>query len=136
MKRAGLALLGAIGVFAVAAWQLGGDTCASTVVSESWSPSGRLVVVVFERDCGATTSYSTQVSVLSKGEQLASGAGNVFICDSDHGKAPVGATRRGPSVNARWISDEELEIQHHARVRVFKAVSEFANVRVRYVAGK
>jgi hypothetical protein len=42
---------------------VGGD-CADEVVSRSESPGGKYEVVVYLRDCGATTSISTHATVL------------------------------------------------------------------------
>ena len=55
------------GIFVVAALTrcdpgLFGD-CGDTVKAEAVSPDGRYVAAVFERDCGATTNYSTNVSL-------------------------------------------------------------------------
>jgi hypothetical protein len=39
------------------------------------SPDGRRDAVMFQRDCGATTGFSTQISILDTGGQPA-GSGN------------------------------------------------------------
>ena len=47
-------------------WLLSGmfdSLCGNTLLAETPSPEGNLRAVVFERNCGATTSFSTQVSV-------------------------------------------------------------------------
>jgi hypothetical protein len=38
--------------------------CGNAVLQDLPSPEGRRHAVVFTRDCGATTAFSTQVSVL------------------------------------------------------------------------
>ena len=45
--------------------------------------------VVFSLSCGATTGFSTQVSVLSTQDAPPDSGGNAFIADADHGKAPL-----------------------------------------------
>src|SRR5437016_6247727 len=74
-----------------------GKTCENRVLAEVPSPDGRHRVVVFERSCGATTAFSTQVSVLPAEGALGGGTGNVLIADTDRGQAPVGPGR-GPDV--------------------------------------
>src|SRR5436309_15923351 len=63
--------------------------CANELVSEIRSPDGMFKVVVFQRNCGATTAASIQASVVAADAPLPSTAGNLFVADSDHGKAPV-----------------------------------------------
>lgn len=58
-----------------------GDLCGNEVFQEVLSPDGTYKAVVFQRDCGATTGFSTQVSILKASSQLANRAGNVFAID-------------------------------------------------------
>lgn len=57
-------LTGVLGVVGLSGCDGGlfGD-CADTVKAEAPSPDGRYVATVFERDCGATTDFSTHVSL-------------------------------------------------------------------------
>ncbi len=63
----------------------GWGQCANTIFETSSSPGGTHQVVVFQRDCGATTGFSTQVSILDAGISLPDGVGNVYIA-SGHPK--------------------------------------------------
>ena len=77
------------GLFA-AAHLLTLDMCENQVVAEMKSPDGRHKAVEFERDCGATTDFGTQVSVIKSNKQLGSDStGNTFRADSGHGSVPV-----------------------------------------------
>jgi hypothetical protein len=114
--------------------------CANEVLQTGLSPDGRLKAVVFERDCGATTDFSTQVSVLPAGEKLPNDGGNVFTADCDHGAAPSGPGG-GPRVDIAWTGARSLIIWHHPKARFFGAEKrivvrlgpfETAEVRVRY----
>lgn len=58
-----------------------GDMCGNKVLSESVSPDGRLKAVIFKRDCGATTAYSTQVSILNSSDALPNSGGNTFAME-------------------------------------------------------
>jgi hypothetical protein len=64
--------------------------CANDLLTEIPSPDGALKAVVFQRDCGATTSFSTQISILWTNRPLPNETGNLFVADTDHGKAPRG----------------------------------------------
>jgi hypothetical protein len=66
------------------------NMCGNQILSESSSPDRTYRVVVFRRDCGATTGFSTQVSVLKAMQALPNESGNLFIADTDRGEAPIG----------------------------------------------
>ena len=46
------------------------DPCGNEILSEMRSPDGRLKFIVFQRDCGATTAFSTQVSIIPSGDEF------------------------------------------------------------------
>src|ERR1051326_2288707 len=81
--------------------------CVDEVISEVPSPDGKLKVVVFERDAGATTDFSTQASIIGINQKLKNEAGNVFARDS-------------------------VVLSFHGKARVFRKESEVRGVRVSY----
>ena len=109
------------------------DVCGNHVVSEAKSPDRARKVVVFQRDCGATTGFSTQASVLPTNSILPSGSGNLFASDTDHGAAPAGPGG-GPAVIVEWEGVRAIALTHHPKVRVFKAEKKVESVHVRYIA--
>ena len=104
--------------------------CGNKFLSETSSPDRIYRVVVFQRDCGATTGFSTQVSVLKAGERLPNQSGNLFIADTDRGKAPSGMGG-GPEVRLSWTGLRSVRLIHHKNTRVF-----LANLRVAEVSAK
>lgn len=115
------------------AWALvscGAAACENTVLSDIQSPDGQNHAVVFARSCGATTDFSTQVSI-EAGSIPVSGAGNVFIADTDHGKSPAGLGG-GPEVTARWVDATTVEISYNARARVFQKAARQGGIEVRF----
>jgi hypothetical protein len=100
------------------------NVCGNQILSESFSPDRTYRVVVFQRDCGATTGFSTQVSILKAMETLPNESGNLFIANTDHGKAPIG-TGGGPEVTISWVGSRAVHLTHHRNARVF-----LANLRV------
>jgi hypothetical protein len=119
-------------VIAFGFWLFTPNLCANSVFSESVAPGGRFKVVVFGRDCGATTGFSTQVSILRTSRSLANEGGNVFVADCGHGNP--GACPGGvPTVRAIWVSDHQLRIEHHPYVRVFKSEPLKDDTKVEYV---
>jgi hypothetical protein len=111
MNKASLLLLGTL-------LPLGGcgDSCENRWVQEHVNADHK--VVIFQRSCGATTGYSTHVSLL-KPAQDARGTGNVFIADDNRGRAQP-TYWGGPWVSVQWTKDGLL-IRHDKEARIFKA---------------
>lgn len=111
-----------------------GDPCANTEIASALSPEGSRRAVLFERSCGATTGFSTQVSIVDPGERP-KGPGNAFVADSDHGLAVEGAGG-GVWADIRWLSDDHLLVRHAAGARIFKSEPEVSGVKVIYATGR
>jgi hypothetical protein len=127
LKILGVIAASIVGLAALAIGALGyftQDMCANSVLTESVAPSGRLKAVVFERDCGATTNFSTQVSILPASETLSNEGGNVFVAD------------RVGGIRLSWRSDAQLRIEHHANARLFKTETLYKNVGIEYASVK
>lgn len=115
------------------------DPCGNDVLARVPSPNGSHQAVVFERDCGATTGFSTQVSIVESDETFlqqpstwrATEQGNVLIIDDDHGAAPQGPGG-GPKVDVAWSGEAQLVLTYHPRARVSRAVERIDDIRVRH----
>lgn len=118
------ALAAIVALAAAAVWYAASSSCANSALAEYPAPGGRFKAVVFERDCGATTGYSTQVSLLTIGGSLPNESGNVFVADHAGG------------VRVSWRSERALRIEHHANARIFKSEPEYENVSVEYASVK
>ena len=129
LVRALYAMAVPISVVLVAAYCSAG--CKNQVLRDLAAPDGRRHAVVFARDCGATTDFSTHVSVLPAG-RAASGGGNVFVADADHGRAPAGPGG-GPDVVVRWLDSHTLEVHYDHRARVFTRSARHDDIDVRFV---
>jgi hypothetical protein len=111
-----LCLLGLSGCDSVG---ITGD-CENEVAQTVASPTGRLEVVVFNRGCGATTGFNTQVSIVQAGH-LPDGPGNVLLMD---GTVPLKVT---------WQSDTDLRLSGIGSARLFKQEPVVVGVSVAYV---
>ena len=103
--------------------------CANHEYASIMSPAGNYKAVIFQRDCGATTGFSTQISILSAGESLGNSKGNVYIIDGH----PESAS---PKVG--WESENQLTIYRPLNGSEYKAKSEFGwfkKVSIKYGAG-
>ncbi len=95
------------------------DLCGDVPLVEAVCPNGQLRAVTFRRDCGATTSYSTHVSILPAGEGLPNEGGNVFIANHE------------PAVTVRWVDDGHLRISGETQTE-FLRLAEFNGIRITY----
>jgi hypothetical protein len=96
------------------------DMCGNEQSTNALSPKGSKRVVVFTRDCGATTSGSTQVSVLKATETLSNDAGNTLILGD---KVPLRIT---------WKSESEVVIGGVAGSTPFKQERTVSGVTITY----
>jgi len=124
-------ILAALAAAAVATLVGCGDLCGNEWVAQQVSPDGRFKVVVFQRDCGATTGFTTQASLLEAADHVPGGSGNIFIADTDHGAAPA-ASWGGPDLQVEWLANDRVVLAHHPRARVFKALVRYSDVAVEY----
>lgn len=62
----------------------GDDMCGNKIYFEALSPDKEHKVVVFHRDCGATTGFSTQISIVGVKDDLKDKSGNIFIINGHH----------------------------------------------------
>ena len=75
-----------------------GDTCENVPSQTVASPSGALKAIVFSRNCGATTGFNTQVSVLRAADSLLEEGGNTYISGASI------------SIAVHWSNDSALQI--------------------------
>ena len=105
------------------------DMCGNDMFSEVLSPNGKHKVVVFQRDCGATTGFSTQISIMGSNDELENESGNIYIIDG-HPKDV------SPVIN--WASDTELNIDRNLSGSEYKAESSWGflkKIKVTYGTG-
>jgi len=102
--------------------------CDNQIISSTELRELNMNVVVFQRDCGATTGYSTQISLLEVGAELPNESGNIFTADTDHGKAPS-AEGGGPEVRIEIISGDQIKIPN---ARVINNQNQWKGVKICY----
>lgn len=114
VKPVTIAILGAILCGCVS------DLCGNKQISEVVAPNGKLKAVTFRRDCGATTAYSVQVSIIPATKPLPNEGGNVFVASGE------------PNIVVRWIGDRHLSISGGSSSGAFKAEKAFGDIQVTY----
>lgn len=98
------------------------DLCKNEIIAEYPSPDAAHRVVVFSRDCGATTGYSKHASILEKGQPLTNQGGNAFITE----------VADKSSISASWRNNASVVLLYHPSGKVFRMESEVHGVRVIY----
>lgn len=90
--------------------------CGNEIFQESSSPNNSYKAVVFQRDCGATTGFSTQVSILGTNDELPNEAGNIFIMDGHPDWTDV---------QVSWEENDLLTVSYKNRDEVFSRKASF-----------
>ena len=126
--------IGGMAMLLAGAWALLAFTnamCANDVLVEAPSPDGSLRAVVFVRNCGATTRYSTQVSVLPSTRHLPNDFSRLFVAET--GYEPSGNDPKGqPAVSLEWLSLTQLEVRYPAGSNVVRQNTKTHGVSVSY----
>ena len=87
------------------------------------SPNGKMVAVVFGKDCGATTSISYHVSILASGESLPE-KGNILVADKSSGYSE--------KFKPVWHGNHELEVIIPPKARVFTKNNQLYGVNLTF----
>jgi hypothetical protein len=96
-----------------------GTECSNEPSAEVVSPDGSKKIVLFSRNCGATTGFNTQGTVLSREDELPNESGSAFIIDN--GTAKVS-----------WTEDSKLLVIFESSVRVFKKEPSDRGIAIEY----
>ncbi|GAA4861143.1 hypothetical protein GCM10023332_11470 [Luteimonas vadosa] len=113
-------LLPAVLVILTALAGCSSNPCVNEISQTATSPSGTLKAIVFHRNCGATTGFNTQVSIISVSGSLPDSAGNALIID---GSAPL---------QLQWRSESALHLAGLGSADIFKQEDSVAGVSVSY----
>jgi hypothetical protein len=74
--------------------------CGDSILSEAVSPDGRYTATVFERNCGAVTSFTRIVSIHRRESCF----------DGEDENTWVFVTKDQPTINIRWSSQRQLDV--------------------------
>ncbi|OCT16229.1 hypothetical protein A8709_01965 [Paenibacillus pectinilyticus] len=91
--------------------------CSNDILSEHSQPDGDYKLVVFERNCGATTAYSYHLSLIKANSDLKNQGGNKFVSKENF--------------VAFWENDKSIFI--HARANDgFERETSYKGIQIRY----
>ena len=96
-----------------------GSECSNEPIAEATSPDGTKKIVLFSRNCGATTGFNTQGTILNRGDALPNESGSAFIIDSG-------------SAKVSWAGDSKIVVTLEGSARAFKKETSDRGVAIEY----
>lgn len=99
------------------------DFCGNEIFQEKIEPNGCFKAILFQRDCGATTGFSTQISLIPLDAPLPNESGNVFAADG-HPK--------DTQINLQWRTTGNLVIGNSAGLKMSRKEIFYLGFRVDY----
>jgi hypothetical protein len=98
------------------------DPCSHTIKSEAVSVDRKLVARVSERNCGATTEFSSVVNVQRASDKFDPDAGVYFVAKGRY------------DVSAKWTGDRELLVtcSRCTRKDIFHEVAMDGDITISY----
>lgn len=100
--------------------------CTTTVFDVITSPSRQLQAILFEIDCGATTSFNRQVSIESTILKIDRTRKNISLPTSFF------AAKGDREIRLRWLSANHLEIQYPEGTVLYREDRESNGVEIDY----
>ena len=92
--------------------------CENDNLRRAPSPDGKRKAVLFRRDCGDASKYTTHVSVLKDGEELPNEPGNAFTALGE------------PAVIIRWQDDKNLVVETDGGTNVTFRATKFEDIKI------
>lgn len=105
------------------------ELCGLDIASELISPDGQYKAYIYQFDCGATTPFTSNVTVLENNAKLEYKSGNLF---SAYGGSKTGSWH-GPYTEVEWVADNKLSISYIADAVVTKKKKSVGEVSAKYV---
>ncbi|WP_426292698.1 hypothetical protein ACN9ML_24275 [Dyadobacter endophyticus] len=93
--------------------------CEDTTCETLFSPDRSHKIILYTRNCGATTGFSTHIALAESDEDIDDGT-TIFVADDNHGESNLHAAYQAlVDINARWIDNDSLELSYDRNARLF-----------------
>lgn len=102
--------------------------CANNPLAEYFNRTKSHKIIKFDRDCGATTANSIQLSVIPVEEDLENTGGNIFVAGSISGAD----LKNDKSVLVSWLNDHTIKVKYDSRLKIFKKESAKGKIKIIY----
>lgn len=110
------------------------EMCENKLFDEKSNFQNNYKAILFVRNCGASTGFSKQLSIIEFDDKLNNDTGNIFISDNNHGNAKSDSF--GPIIEINWIDNKTLKVSYSKNIRVFKKEFIFKNIKIIYEESK
>ncbi len=97
------------------------DPCEETVRSSTPSLDGKMLAVVFERECGATVPFNTQVSLAPTNQPFSSKKSPPFLVISGQ-----------HHLMTKWVGEKVIAVSVPMAVTIFKNEPSIGDIVVQY----
>ncbi len=105
------------------------NLCENKIDYTVHSKDGNYIAYVFERDCGATTGFTTQISVLESHKRLKNKDGNLFIADDDEANvSDIGTI----ATEVIWKDNNHIIVRYDSKAKVFKKIESLQGIKIQY----
>jgi hypothetical protein len=109
-----------------------GSMCGNELVSEYLSPNGRNKVIVFVRDCGATTGFWTNISITNRSHKLGEDETSNAATIDDRESGPDTNRLGGGEVLVKWIANDTVVFRINEAAKLLKREDELRGVTIIY----
>lgn len=96
-----------------------GDMCGNEIMQKLPSPNGDKIAYIFQRDCGASTGESFQLSLVDSDEELPNKSGNTFVSDNQF--------------EVKWITANKMEVEYKKASKTFEMDKRVDGTRIEYI---
>lgn len=107
------------------------DMCGNQTIEEVQSPNKKYKAVIFTRDCGATTGYSTQLSIIETSDRLDNETGNTFILSDKVGDG-LSFDNGGARIKVIWTTENSLAVYFDSKTDFTKQETDIDDIEVSY----
>jgi hypothetical protein len=115
--------IGLVGIGFFALHETFSNMCGNEVYQEVLEPGNRFKAILFQRDCGATTGFSTQISLISVDDKLPNNHGNIFIANG-HPK--------DTNIEMHWLAPAKLLVRHTVGLSVKRKEKLYKGISISY----
>ena len=115
-----IVLLGIVGIGVYVFNNIFSEMCGNEIFSEVYSPDSKFRAVIFQRDCGATTGFTTQISLIFAKNDLQNEGGNIFIVDGHPNDRKIELSWNGPK---KLTIKNCSGLQSHKKEKLYQGVS-------------
>lgn len=95
------------------------EMCRNEIVQTVPSPNGEKTAYIFTRDCGATTGFSTQLTILDKGDNFKNESGNTF--------------RPNKNFSIEWINEKKLKVTYDQSSEIYEMDKKVNGIKIEYI---